>query len=209
MGTQGTGVCSPTSQDNGSPAAPARAKTTQAQSTPTARMSDGARLKLTCLKHRYVCQALRRSPVASPCGSLSCRFQGARGRFRSPGSGHHLMPAIRGSTHRTTKSSPTHPSLFRTHILGVYTSRLHLLSQILVSFPDVRIATATILNFFPDQECYEGNGGCFSVYGVEYKPGFDNAVSLYSNRRPAYSATYSPLANSTLAGSQTTRSAGL
>lgn len=27
-----------------------------------------------------------------------------------------------------------------------------------------------------DQNCYEGSTGCFSVYGFEYKPGFDNAV---------------------------------
>jgi len=27
-----------------------------------------------------------------------------------------------------------------------------------------------------DQNCYEGGTGCFSVYGFEYKPGFDNAV---------------------------------
>ena len=27
-----------------------------------------------------------------------------------------------------------------------------------------------------NQNCYEGDTGCFSVYGFEYKPGFDNAV---------------------------------
>ena len=27
-----------------------------------------------------------------------------------------------------------------------------------------------------NQNCYEGGTGCFSVYGFEYKPGFDNAV---------------------------------
>lgn len=27
-----------------------------------------------------------------------------------------------------------------------------------------------------NQSCYEGGIGCFSVYGFEYKPGFDNAV---------------------------------
>lgn len=27
-----------------------------------------------------------------------------------------------------------------------------------------------------NQDCYEGGTGCFSVYGFEYKPGFDNAV---------------------------------
>jgi beta-glucan synthesis-associated protein KRE6 len=25
-----------------------------------------------------------------------------------------------------------------------------------------------------DQDCYEGNTGCFSVYGFEYKPGFES-----------------------------------
>ena len=28
-----------------------------------------------------------------------------------------------------------------------------------------------------NQLCYEGNGGCYSIYGFEYRPGFDNAVS--------------------------------
>ncbi|EPQ53587.1 glycoside hydrolase family 16 protein [Gloeophyllum trabeum ATCC 11539] len=32
-------------------------------------------------------------------------------------------------------------------------------------------STVTITN----QACYEGNGGCFSTYGFEYKPGFDDA----------------------------------
>jgi hypothetical protein len=27
-----------------------------------------------------------------------------------------------------------------------------------------------------NQDCYEGATGCFSVYGFEYEPGFDNAV---------------------------------
>ena len=27
-----------------------------------------------------------------------------------------------------------------------------------------------------NQDCYECGTGCFSVYGFEYKPGFDNAV---------------------------------
>ncbi|KAK7676909.1 hypothetical protein QCA50_020165 [Cerrena zonata] len=26
-----------------------------------------------------------------------------------------------------------------------------------------------------NQECYEGEGGCYSIYGFEYRPGFDNA----------------------------------
>lgn len=33
---------------------------------------------------------------------------------------------------------------------------------------------------FIDQNCYEAppGTGCFSVYGIEYKPGFDDAVCL-------------------------------
>jgi len=27
-----------------------------------------------------------------------------------------------------------------------------------------------------NQNCYEGGTGCFSIYGFEYKPGFDSAV---------------------------------
>lgn len=33
-----------------------------------------------------------------------------------------------------------------------------------------------------NQECYETTGGCFSVYGFEYKPGFDNAWVLLNSR---------------------------
>ena len=36
-----------------------------------------------------------------------------------------------------------------------------------------------------NQNCYEGGTGCFSVYGFEYKPGFDDAVSPHiSSRNP-------------------------
>lgn len=30
-----------------------------------------------------------------------------------------------------------------------------------------------------DQNCYEDGTGCFSIYGFEYEPGFDNAVRLH------------------------------
>ena len=30
---------------------------------------------------------------------------------------------------------------------------------------------------FPDQQAYEGNGAVFSIYGFQYKPGFEDAVS--------------------------------
>lgn len=31
-----------------------------------------------------------------------------------------------------------------------------------------------------DQDCYEYETGCYSIYGFEYKPGFDDAVSHLS-----------------------------
>ena len=34
-----------------------------------------------------------------------------------------------------------------------------------------------------DPQCYEGNGGCFSVYGFEYKPGFEDGVSRHGISR--------------------------
>ncbi|TFK37328.1 beta-glucan synthesis-associated protein [Crucibulum laeve] len=38
-----------------------------------------------------------------------------------------------------------------------------------------------------NQQCYEKEGGCFSVYGFEYKPGFDNAyISWISNDKLAW-----------------------
>ncbi|TFY75995.1 hypothetical protein EWM64_g8017 [Hericium alpestre] len=38
-----------------------------------------------------------------------------------------------------------------------------------------------------DQNCYEGNGGCFSVYGFEYKPGFDTGyIQWISSGTPSW-----------------------
>jgi hypothetical protein len=41
---------------------------------------------------------------------------------------------------------------------------------------------ATSVISVTDQNCYEvGGTGCFSVYGFEYKPGFDNAYITWVN----------------------------
>ncbi|KAI0783603.1 beta-glucan synthesis-associated [Abortiporus biennis] len=41
---------------------------------------------------------------------------------------------------------------------------------------------ATSVITYTDQNCYEGNTGCFSVYGFEYAPGFDDAyITWVSN----------------------------
>ncbi|KAI6047520.1 glycoside hydrolase family 16 protein [Pisolithus marmoratus] len=38
-----------------------------------------------------------------------------------------------------------------------------------------------------DQNCYEGTGGCFSIYGFEYVPGFDNAyITWISNNQVSW-----------------------
>jgi beta-glucanase (GH16 family) len=38
-----------------------------------------------------------------------------------------------------------------------------------------------------NQDCYEGNGGCFSIYGFEYQPGFDDAyITWISNNKIAW-----------------------
>ncbi|KAH7887543.1 glycoside hydrolase family 16 protein [Phlebopus sp. FC_14] len=38
-----------------------------------------------------------------------------------------------------------------------------------------------------DQNCYEGNTGCFSIYGFEYVPGFDNAyITWIANNKVAW-----------------------
>ncbi|PAV20766.1 glycoside hydrolase family 16 [Pyrrhoderma noxium] len=40
-----------------------------------------------------------------------------------------------------------------------------------------------------DQDCYTGETGCFSVYGFEYEPGFDNAyISWIANNKLAWTA---------------------
>ncbi|KAF9238742.1 glycoside hydrolase family 16 protein [Melanogaster broomeanus] len=46
-----------------------------------------------------------------------------------------------------------------------------------------------------DQNCYEGNTGCFSIYGFEYVPGFDNAyITWISNNKPSWTVNVAGLA---------------
>ena len=42
-------------------------------------------------------------------------------------------------------------------------------------------ATSIVTNTNP--LCYEGTGGCYSIYGMEYKAGFDDAVSIEPSYR--------------------------
>jgi len=58
-------------------------------------------------------------------------------------------------------------------------------------------ATSTVTT--TDQNCYEvGGTGCFSVYGIEYKPGFDNAyISWISNNKLAWTIMQPGLAADT------------
>ncbi|KAL5508476.1 hypothetical protein ACEPAH_6095 [Sanghuangporus vaninii] len=40
-----------------------------------------------------------------------------------------------------------------------------------------------------DQKCYSGGGGCFSIYGFEYQPGFDDAyITWISDNKVAWTA---------------------
>ena len=49
-----------------------------------------------------------------------------------------------------------------------------------------------------DQQCYEGTGGCFSVYGFEYKPGFDDAyIGWISNDKLAWQLNVAGMAADT------------
>ncbi|KAH8120019.1 beta-glucan synthesis-associated [Phellopilus nigrolimitatus] len=51
-----------------------------------------------------------------------------------------------------------------------------------------------------DQQCYELTGGCFSVYGVEYKPGFDNAyIAWISDDKLAWQLNVAGMAADTRA----------
>jgi beta-glucanase (GH16 family) len=56
-----------------------------------------------------------------------------------------------------------------------------------------------------DQLCYEGTGGCYSVYGFEYKPGFDDAVSWFLGFSLC---VYAKVCFSTLRGCRTARRRG-
>ena len=48
------------------------------------------------------------------------------------------------------------------------------------------------------QQCYEGTGGCFSVYGFEYKPGFDDAyIGWISNDKLAWQLNVAGMAADT------------
>jgi len=58
-------------------------------------------------------------------------------------------------------------------------------------------ATSTVTE--TDQNCYEvGGTGCFSVYGIEYRPGFDNAyISWISNNQVAWTLNQAGMAADT------------
>ncbi|KAB5595123.1 Glycoside hydrolase family 16 protein [Ceratobasidium theobromae] len=38
-----------------------------------------------------------------------------------------------------------------------------------------------------NQECYSAGGGCFSVYGFEYKPGYDGYITWVNDGKPSWS----------------------
>jgi hypothetical protein len=38
----------------------------------------------------------------------------------------------------------------------------------------------------PPQECYSGGGGCYSVYGFEYKPGYDGYITWVNDNKPSW-----------------------
>ena len=42
-------------------------------------------------------------------------------------------------------------------------------------------ATSVVSSTNP--QCYEDDGGCYSIYGFEYKPGFEDGVSCFHFRR--------------------------
>lgn len=44
------------------------------------------------------------------------------------------------------------------------------------TFIGTTLQQATSVVTQTNQDCYEGGTGCFSVYGFEYKPGFDSSV---------------------------------
>ncbi|KAF8893334.1 glycoside hydrolase family 16 protein [Infundibulicybe gibba] len=49
----------------------------------------------------------------------------------------------------------------------------------------VQQATSVVTD--TDPRCYERNGGCFSIYGFEYKPGFDNSyITWISDNKVAW-----------------------
>lgn len=62
-----------------------------------------------------------------------------------------------------------------------------------------------------DPNCYEGETGCYSIYGFEYAPGFDDAVSrlrLLSYAKAGELTQMCARAGSTLRGYRITRLRG-
>jgi hypothetical protein len=57
----------------------------------------------------------------------------------------------------------------------VGTNRLHPLFPKPVGACQLQCIYACLNSASPDAECYELTGGCYSIYGFEYKPGFDDA----------------------------------
>ncbi|KAG9089582.1 hypothetical protein FRC06_001478 [Ceratobasidium sp. 370] len=37
-----------------------------------------------------------------------------------------------------------------------------------------------------NQECYSGGGGCYAVYGFEYKPGYDGYITWVNDNKPSW-----------------------
>ena len=57
-------------------------------------------------------------------------------------------------------------------------------------------ATSVVTN--TDQDCYTGEKGCFSVYGFEYEPGFDDAyITWISNNKVSWTIKSGGLAADT------------
>ena len=81
-------------------------------------------------------------------------------------------------------------SELNTYVGGVYRKFTHSFKSVFLSLTRFKLleqAASVVTN--NDQDCYTGETGCFSVYGFEYEPGFDNAyISWIANNKLAWTA---------------------
>lgn len=109
-----------------------------------------------------------------------------------------VLPDMNGLIRPTMKSYRTRHFLFRTHTWEVpFVCHLYPSPslQYLTRRPSEQ-ATSVVTEI--DQNCYTNETGCFSIYGFEYKPGFDDAyITWIANSKVSWTLKQAGMAADT------------
>lgn len=97
-----------------------------------------------------------------------------------------VTPELYGQVSQSAQWAP-----FNAGYLWQNTSQNEIIYNSTISSPNLYLgsvlqqATSVVTN--TEHNCYEGTGGCFSIYGFEYVPGFDNAyITWISNNQATW-----------------------